>query len=131
MIRPPKRAMSPSESSQPRGTSSQAFIAHYPPRRPGPSSDRLQFRIGGQQRLGEDVVEGEEREERDHDRLVHRPPYPGSPARGSHAFVTTDDRDDRAEERALHHRAPEVGDRVKRKERREEAEEALVVEDLG
>src|ERR1700710_24165 len=130
MTRPPKRAISPSESSQPRGTSSQAFTAS-PRGRQRSSSDRLQFGVGRQQGLGEDVVEGEEGEERDHDRLVHRAADAGGAAGGGHALVTADDRDDRAEERALQHRAPEVGDRGLREEGGEEAAEALVVEQLG
>ena len=111
-----------------RGTSSQAFTACAVP---SPSSDRLQFGVGRQQRLSEDVVEGEEAHEGDDDGLVDRAADAGGAAGGGHPLVTADDRDDRAEQGALEDRAPEVGDRGLREEGGEEASEALVVEDLG
>src|SRR4051794_18614586 len=69
--REPKRAISPKEASQPRGTSSQPIMtndsASLPARRTRDarlvaprSSDRLQFGVGGKQDGGEDVVEEED-----------------------------------------------------------------------
>ena len=58
-------------------------------------------------------------------------PTPGGASGRSHPLVAADDGDDRAEQGALDHRAPEVGDRGVGEERREEAAERLVVEQLG
>src|SRR5918996_1664409 len=67
--------------------------------------------MSGEQRLREDVVEREDAEELDHHALVHGPPHPlGASGRG-HPLVTGDDRDDRPEQHALDHRAPQVGGR--------------------
>src|SRR4051794_37967869 len=58
----PKRPISPKESSQPRGTSSQAFT--------GRSPDRLQFGVGGEDDRADDELEEEDRHQGDHHRLV-------------------------------------------------------------
>ena len=98
---------------------------------PGVHPDRLQLGVGGEQGRGEDVVEGEDAHEGDHDRLVDGAADAGGAAGGGHPLVGADDGDDRAEQRALDHRAPEVGDRGVGEEGREEAAERLVVEQLG
>src|SRR5205085_11991104 len=85
---PQKRMMSPSEAIQSRGTAVQPPISR--PR----SSDHQDFRVGGQERLGEHVVEGPDAREGDHDRLVHGPPHAGRAAGGGHALVAAHDRDD-------------------------------------
>src|SRR4051794_30224730 len=61
--RPPNLTMSPKEAIQSRGTAIQ-------PGTSGPSLDHADFGMGGEQRLGEDVVEREHAQERDHDRLI-------------------------------------------------------------
>src|SRR3954454_10733389 len=71
MVRPQKRAIAPSEASQSRGTASQPGI------REPPSLDHLDLGVGGEQGLGEHVVEREHPQEGDHHRLVDRPPHPG------------------------------------------------------
>ncbi len=98
---------------------------------PGVHRDRLQVGVGRQQGLGEDVVEGEDAHEGDHHRLVDGAADAGGAAGRGHPLVAADDRDDRPEQGALDHRAPEVGDRGVGEERREEAAERLVVEELG
>src|SRR5580765_897822 len=62
MTRPQKRAISPSEAIQSRG------IAKKPGIRT--SLDLRDLGMGGEQGLGEDVVEGKDAEEGDHHRLV-------------------------------------------------------------
>src|SRR5918995_347545 len=104
-------AMSPNEAIQSRGTLSQPVPIR---RAPGGcehslSLDHRDLGMGGEQRLGEDVVEGEDAEELDHHALVDRPPHAFSTSGRSHPLVTGDDRDDRSEERGLHHGSPEVG----------------------
>src|SRR6266550_7815030 len=83
--------------------------------------------VGGEQGLGEDVVEGPDPREGDHDRLVDRPPDARGAARCRHALVAADDRDDRSEQGRLHDRAPEVGDGGVGEEGRPKAGEVLVV----
>src|SRR6478735_4460037 len=114
---PPKRVISPRLSSQPLGTVSQPVISSLPARpgarnnwialrsaraEPGRvaclaprSPDRLQFRMRREQGLGEDVVEGKDAHEGDHDRLVHRLADPRGAAGGGHPLIGADDRDDR------------------------------------
>src|SRR3954447_19031864 len=82
IVRPQKRAISPGEGSQSLGTASQPGISSPQTRRKrtNPSKlgsplacgslgafrrhwfslDHVQFRMGGEERLGEDVVEGED-----------------------------------------------------------------------
>ena len=43
------------------------------------SFDHQDLGVGGEQRLREDVVERADRQERDHDRFVDRPPTPSAP----------------------------------------------------
>src|SRR5688500_13131692 len=87
------------------------------------SSNRLQLRMRRQQRLREDVVEGEDAHEGDDDGLVDGAADAGGAAGGGHPLVGADDGDDRAKEGALDDRAPEVGDRGVGKEGGEEAAE--------
>src|SRR3954470_24347600 len=108
-------AMSPSEASQSRGVIKRRFTCR--------SLDHRDLGVGREQRLGEDVVEGEDPEEGDHDGLVDRPPDALGAARGGHPLVAADDRDDRAEQRRLDDRPPEVGRRGVRQQRREERPE--------
>ena len=86
--------------------------------------------MGGEQRLGEHVVEGPDPREGDHDRLVHGSTDAGRTTGGGHALVAAHDRDDRAEHRGLHDRAPEVGDRGVGEEGGPEARQVLVVDEL-
>src|SRR5215207_6810512 len=119
-------AMSPKDAIQSRGTLSQP-VPIAPVRRARGACERLgsgrrargacerssfdhrDLGVRCQQRLGEDVVEGEDAEELDHHALVDRPPNAFSTSRRSHPLVTGDDRDDGSEERGLHHGSPEVG----------------------
>src|SRR3954447_23090615 len=66
--RPENLTMSPNEATQSRGTASQ-------PGTSAPSLDHRDLGVGGEQRLGEHVVEREHAQERDHHRLVHRPTH--------------------------------------------------------
>src|SRR4051812_32989118 len=101
--RPENLMMSPKEAIQSRGTAIQ------PPISPGPPSlDHRDLGVGGEQRLGEDVVEREHAEERDHDSLVHGSTHTLGATGGGHALVAADDRDDRPEQRGLDDRPPEV-----------------------
>src|SRR5690348_2732785 len=59
--------ISPKDSIHPRGAERSPSISSL--------HDRGDLRMGGQQRLGERVVEREDPQERDHHRLVHRPPH--------------------------------------------------------
>src|SRR5947209_17739304 len=59
------------------------------------SSRRVQHRVGGQQRLREDVVDRPDPQKRDHHRLVDRASDSLGAARGGQALVTADDRDHR------------------------------------
>src|SRR5215212_582467 len=102
---PQKRMMSPRLAIQSRGTAVQ------PPISAASSSDHQDLGVGREQGLGEDVVEGPDPREGDHDRFVYGAPDAGRPARGGHALVAANDGDDRAEHRRLHDRAPEVCDR--------------------
>src|SRR5215212_3284677 len=120
-------AMSPKDASQSRGTLSQLEPITSPSTRCVRGSlssfDHRDLGMGGEQRLGEDVVEGEDAEELDHHALVDRPPNAFGTSRGRHSLVTGDDRDDRAEQRRLHYRSPEVrGTRVVEEGREERAE---------
>src|SRR5918994_345193 len=79
-------AMSPNEAIQSRGTLSQPVPIR---RAPGGcehslSLDHRDLGMGGEQRLGEDVVEGEDAEELDHHALVDRPPHAFSTSGRSH-----------------------------------------------
>src|SRR3954452_8120621 len=89
------------------------------------SLDHAHFWMGREQGLGEDVVEGEDPEEGDDDPGVDGAPNSLGAAGRGHALVTGDDRDDRSEQRALHDRAPQVGGRRVREQRREEGTERL------
>src|SRR5215212_5413197 len=81
---PQNFAISPKLAIQSRGTASQELpISASPPRSP----DHRDLGMGGQQRLGEDVVEREDAEEGDHHRLVYGPPHPLGAARRVHALV--------------------------------------------
>src|SRR4051812_27863050 len=108
--------MSPKVASQSRGTANQSMFTSAG--RPAPRSattvrhpasldrslrslDVQNLRVGGEQGLREDVVEGEHAERRDHDRLVDGAADARGAAGGGHALVTADDGDDRAEQRAL------------------------------
>src|SRR5215212_7739353 len=85
--------------------------------------DHRDLGVRCEQCLSEYVVEGEDAEELDHDALVDRPPNAFGTSRGRHPLVTGDDRDDRAEQRRLHYRSPEVrGTRVVEEGREERAE---------
>src|SRR4051812_29336853 len=102
-------AMSPNEAIQSFGTLSQVLPISSRARGACEQSESLDHRdlgMGGQQRLGEDVVEGEDPEERDYDGLVHRPAHPLGASGGGHPLVTGDHGDDRPEQRRLQHRAP-------------------------
>src|SRR4051794_36430314 len=111
--RPENLTMSPKEATQSLGTASQ-------PGTSGRSLDHRDFRMRRQERLGEDVVERENAEEGDHDRLVHRSAHPFGAAGRSHPLVGADDRDDRPEQRGFDDRPPEVNGRGVREQRREE-----------
>src|SRR5437764_3428349 len=106
-IREVNLTISPNDSIQPRGVAIRPSISC------GWASlgDRGDLWVRREQGLRERVVEREHAEERDHDRLVDGAPHPLGPARGGHALVTADDRDDRAEQRALDDRSPEIGRR--------------------
>src|SRR5688572_13328785 len=123
-----KRAMSPRLPSQSRGTANHPGISNNSrgcsASRPLPrgsavnregrskaSLDHADLGMGGQQRLGEHVVEREHPQEGDDDGLVDRSTHPLGASGRIHPFVTADDRDDRPEHRALEDRSPEVGDR--------------------
>src|SRR4051794_22084484 len=110
MTRPPKRTMSPKVASQSRGTANHSMVTsagHPAPRaetnvRPPASLDRSlrsldveDVGVGGQERLREDVVEREDAERGDHDRLVDRAADARRAAGGRHALVTAHDGDDR------------------------------------
>src|SRR5215210_4029015 len=97
-IRPANLAISPNEPSQSLGMLSQPALFIDPLRR---SPDHVDLGMGGQKRLREDVVEGEDAEERDHDRLVDGSAHAGRAARSGHSLVTADDRDDRPEHQAF------------------------------
>src|ERR1700733_2812023 len=98
MTRAPNLTMSPKDSSHPRGTSIRSSMSLH---------DRGELRVRGEQNLGEHIVEGEDREERDHDGLVDGATDALGAARGGHPLVTADDRDDCPEQRRLDDRAPE------------------------
>src|SRR3954470_8025029 len=83
--RPENLTMSPNEATQSRGTAIQPGISALPP----PSLDHRDLGMGGQEGLGEDVVEREHTEERDHDRLVHRPTHALGTAGRGHPLVAT------------------------------------------
>src|SRR3954468_9244967 len=117
--RPENLTMSPNEATQSRGTAIQPGITPAPPR----SLDHRDLRMGGEQRLGEDVVEREHAEERDHDRLVDRSAHAFGAARRGHALVAADDRDDRPEQGGLDDRPPKVNRRGVGEERGEERAE--------
>src|SRR5215207_7748964 len=84
-------AMSPNEAIQSRGTLSQVLPISFAP--PG-SLDHRDLGVGGQQSLGEDVVEREDAEELEHDALVHGSAHPLGASGRSHPLVTGDDGDD-------------------------------------
>src|SRR5438270_7748660 len=69
----------------------------FTPSPPGPcpplSSRRVQSGVGGQQRLGEHVVDRADREQRQHHRPVDGPPHALGTAAGGRAHVAADDRD--------------------------------------
>src|SRR5215218_6604970 len=123
-------AMSPKDAIQSRGTLSQDWPISSPSTRCVRGSltsfDHRDLGMGGQQRLREDVVEGEDAEELDHHALVDRPPNAFGTSRGRHPLVAGDDRDDRPEERGLHHGSPEVGGTRVVQQRREERSEGRV-----
>src|SRR6266849_2420593 len=147
MTRPQKRAISPSEASQSRGSASQPGIARAPAapgvgsteempeakprarycgretRRRRNSLDHADLGMRREQGLREDGVEGKDAEEGDHDGLVYGAADAGGAAGGVHPLIRADDGDDRAEERAFKDRAPKIRDRGVVKERREEAAE--------
>src|SRR3954453_2756470 len=123
--RPENLTMSPNEATQSRGTAIQPGISAPPPR----SLDHRDLGMGGEQRLGEDVVEREHTQERDHHRLVDGSAHALGAAGRSHPLVTTDDRDDRPEQGGFDDRPPEVNGRgvgeeggEERSERRAEGE---------
>ena len=91
----------------------------------------LELGVGGEQGLGEDVVEGKDAQEGDHDRLVDRPAHPGGAPGGVHALVGADDRDDRPEQGRLQDRAPELGHRGVGEQGGEEAAQGGVVGEVG
>src|SRR5918992_5782891 len=78
-------AMSPNEAIQSRGTDSQVRPIS---RR---SLDHRDLGMGGEQRLGEDIVEREDAEELDHHALVHGSAHPFGATRRGHALVTGHD----------------------------------------
>ena len=131
---PQKRMMSPSRRSSRVGTASQPIAgARCVPRVAGLAAIYRITRISGwvaSKRLREHVVEGPDPREGDHDRLVHGSTDAGRAAGGGHALVAAHDRDDRAEDRGLHDRAPEVGDRGVGEEGGPEARQVLVVDQL-
>src|SRR4051812_3176498 len=122
--RPENLTMSPKEATQSRGTASQPGTRR--PSRGGPqpgtarpgsagregqprlSLDHADFGVRRQERLGEDIVEREHAEERDHHRLVHRSTHSFGAAGRSHPFVRADDRDDRPKQGRLDDRPPQV-----------------------
>src|SRR5947209_8163960 len=116
-------AISPKLSIQPLGVATISFIRS--------SWDRGDLRMGGEQRLGERVVEREDAQERDDDRLVDSAPHPLGTARRGHALVTADHGDDRPEQGGLDHRAPQVRGLGVVEERGEERPERCVVDDRG
>src|SRR3954466_14482970 len=125
--RPQNFAISPKLAIQSRGTASQPITRPFS--REGPLPDHRDLGVRGEQRLREDVVEREDAQERDDDRLVHRAADALRAAGRRHALVAADDRDDRAEQGALEHRSPQVGDRCVRQEGREERPERRAVDE--
>src|SRR5919106_6925587 len=99
IVWPPKRAISPSEASQSRGTASQPGIrTPWIALRPTQTSlvlaprslDHADFRMGGQKCLRKDVVEGEHPQEGDHDRLVDGSTHPLGASGRIHPLVGAD-----------------------------------------
>src|SRR3954453_18157745 len=143
MTRPQKRTMSPKVASQSRGTASQSMVSSAgrpAPRsettvRPRASLDRSlrsldveNLRMGGEECLCEDVVEREDAQRGDDDRLVDGAADARGAAAGGHALVTADDGDDRPEQRALQDRAPQIRDRRVGQQVGEERAGRLVVD---
>src|SRR3954454_3526021 len=128
--------MSPKEATQSFGTASKPGISSpllrpatwaLPPR----SLDHRDLWVGREQRLREHVVEGEDAQERDDDRLVDSAAHPLRAAGGGHALVGADDRDDGSEQGGLHHRSPQVDHRRVRQQRCEEGAERCVERERG
>src|SRR5918992_4426928 len=122
-------AMSPNEAIQSLGTDSQ--VRPITQRARGAcecslSLDHRDLGVGGEQGLGEDVVEREDAQELDHHALVHGSTHPFGASGGGHPLVTGDDRDDRAEQGGLHHRSPQVGGTRVVQQRGEEGPERRV-----
>ena len=65
------------------------------------------------------------------DRFVDRPADALGAPGGGHALVTTDDRDDRPEDRRLQHRPPQVGDRGVGEQRVPERPQRAALVELG
>src|SRR5262245_49424666 len=105
MTRAQNFAMSPNDSIQSFGTLSQVLPISQRPERSG-SLDHRDLGVGGEQRLREHVVEGEDAQELDDDALVYGSTNPLGASRGGHPLVTRDDRDDRPEQGRLNHRSP-------------------------
>src|ERR671915_204416 len=102
-------AMSPNEAIQSLGTLSQVLPISQRARGACECSLSLDHRdlgVGGEQGLGEDVVEREDAQELDHHALVHGSTHPFGAARGRHPLVTGDDRDDRSEQGRLYDGPP-------------------------
>src|SRR5579859_3676005 len=83
------RTISPKASIHPLGAAAMFSISSL--------DDRGDLGMGGQERLREGVVEGEDPQEGDDHGLVDRPPHPLGAAGGRHPLVAADDGDDRAE----------------------------------
>src|SRR5579859_1751113 len=126
---------SPKLSTQPRGAAMSSPISSSQPIGkvlPGASlRDRGDLRMGGQQRLREGVVEGEDAVEGDDDRLIDGSPHPLGATGRSHPLVTADDRDDRSEDRRLQDRPPQVGGGGVVEERGPERTQRGVVDQRG
>src|ERR1700684_3334686 len=80
-----KRPISPVDASHSRGRARNSFTGR--PR----SLDHEDLRMGGQQRLREDVVERADPQEGDHDSFVDRAAHPLGAARRRHALVAAHD----------------------------------------
>src|SRR5215212_1365832 len=118
-------------SSSIRSRSSSEAVTRSSCRRARSSADDVDLGMGGEQRLGEDVVEGEDAHERYDHRLVDRAAHSLRPTGGGHALVAAHDRDDRPEQRRLEQRAPQVGRRGVREEGRPERPERRPVHERG
>src|ERR1700733_1247812 len=107
-IWPVNLPISPVDANHSRGIASSSPISDSP-LVPWQSLDHQDLRVRGEKSLREHVVEGEDRGEGEYDGLVDGAADALGAAGGGHALVAADDRDDRAVDGCLQHRAPQVG----------------------